>query len=201
MASGERTPQSVDSSHKDPAWFHFTKIDPNNRNDLRCNYCGKITKGGAYRAKQHLVGGFRNTRACPKVPSHIREEIKEYMSKKQADKESIFQTPTFPVDDFDDEDPDLGIEVNSRGKRISSGQSSSRGSTLKTAKTKGPMDLFCRPSVEQFVKDRKEGKERQQTINEVVKKKERDWCARDIARFFFMMRQFRLMLLIMKVLK
>ena len=96
MASGERTPQSVDSSHKDPAWFHFTKIDPNNRNDLRCNYCGKITKGGAYRAKQHLVGGFRNTRACPKVPSHIREEIKSICQKNKLIRSQFSKLPPFP---------------------------------------------------------------------------------------------------------
>ena len=141
-------------------------------------------KRGAYRAKQHLDGAFRNIRAYPKVPSHIRGENKKVYVKKKANKESICQTPIFSVDDFDDEDPDLGMEVNSQGKRVSSEQSCSRGSTLKTTKTKGPMDLFCRTSAEQFKKDRKEEKERQQAINE-VKKKERDRCAHDIARWFY----------------
>ncbi|KAK6158067.1 hypothetical protein DH2020_005381 [Rehmannia glutinosa] len=43
-----------------------------------------VTKGGIYRAKQHLVGGHRNAKICPKCPDHVREEINDHMMKKVA---------------------------------------------------------------------------------------------------------------------
>lgn len=47
-----------EDSRKDLAWKYAYLADPKNRNDLTCNFCGKVAKGGAYRLKQHLVGGF-----------------------------------------------------------------------------------------------------------------------------------------------
>ena len=33
---------------KDIAWKHLYLVDPKNKNDLTCNFCGEIAKGGAY---------------------------------------------------------------------------------------------------------------------------------------------------------
>ena len=33
--------------------------------------------------KKHLVGGYRNVTVCKKCSDYVKEEIKEYMSKKK----------------------------------------------------------------------------------------------------------------------
>lgn len=48
-----------------------------------CNGCSKVMKDGVYRAKQHLVGGYQNVIGCKNVPEPIREESREYNSKKK----------------------------------------------------------------------------------------------------------------------
>lgn len=47
--------------------------DPNDTTRVTCNFCGKTT-GGINRAKQHLIGNFRNASKCTKCPQKIREE-------------------------------------------------------------------------------------------------------------------------------
>ncbi|XP_065621278.1 uncharacterized protein LOC136064046 [Quercus suber] len=44
------------NSRKDIAWKYAYLANQNNKNDLTCNFCEKVAKGGAYRLKQHLVG-------------------------------------------------------------------------------------------------------------------------------------------------
>ncbi|KAF2309358.1 hypothetical protein GH714_001722 [Hevea brasiliensis] len=53
---------------------------------LLVTFCSKVTKGGIFRAKQHLVGGFRNATMCKKCPTHVREELQEYMQQKASAK-------------------------------------------------------------------------------------------------------------------
>ena len=74
------------SNRKDPAWQYANLENPQNNNRFKCNFCGKISNGGVYRVKQHLAGGFRNITACPKCPTEVREEIREYMTKKRTEK-------------------------------------------------------------------------------------------------------------------
>ena len=40
------------NSRKDIAWKYAYLANQNNKNDLTCNFCGKVAKGGAYRLKQ-----------------------------------------------------------------------------------------------------------------------------------------------------
>ena len=56
-------------------------VNSHNINKFKCKLCGKDIIGGAYRVKQHLVGGYRNVTTCPKLSPHFREEVKEYISK------------------------------------------------------------------------------------------------------------------------
>ncbi|KAK8533909.1 hypothetical protein V6N12_047311 [Hibiscus sabdariffa] len=70
------------STPLDPA-RKYGKPDPLNRNNFLCNFCSKITKGGAYRMKQHLVGGFKNVTKCPQCSEHVREEVKNFMLKRE----------------------------------------------------------------------------------------------------------------------
>ncbi|XP_052210470.1 uncharacterized protein LOC127813510 isoform X1 [Diospyros lotus] len=145
MASDSDAPSgSFGSGRKDPAWKYNTLPDPKDINSLKCNFCGKITKGGVYRAKHHLVGGYRNTKVCPKCPSHVKEEIREYMSKKLEEKNN-----SDVILDFDDIDT-LGDDdevVFERGVKRPMSSSSSQGFTMqqKKQRMKGPLDLLLPP--------------------------------------------------------
>jgi len=127
MTSDSNAPSgSSGSGRKDPAWKYNTLPDPKDINSLKCNFCGKITKGGVYRAKQHLVGGYRNAKVCPKCPSHVKEEIREYMSKKLEEKNNSDVIPDF--DDIDtlglgDDDDDEVVFERSVKRPVSSSSS------------------------------------------------------------------------------
>ena len=71
---------------EDPVWLHVTQVNPNNNNNLKCNYYEVVTRGEICRAKQHIVGGYRNTTCCVKCPPHVREEIRDYMEKKTSER-------------------------------------------------------------------------------------------------------------------
>ena len=71
------------NSRKDIAWKYAYLANQNNKNDLTCNFYGKVAKGGAYRLKQHLVGGYRAIVGCQKCPKHVKEEVNQYMLRKK----------------------------------------------------------------------------------------------------------------------
>uniref|UniRef100_A0A9I9DRG0 BED-type domain-containing protein n=1 Tax=Cucumis melo TaxID=3656 RepID=A0A9I9DRG0_CUCME len=100
-----------------------------------CEFCSKVTKGRVYRLKHHLVGGYRNDTACRKCPDHMKEEIKDYMSKKKEIKEQRNLIVDIDVQDYGIEDEDEGsVSVNNRA--------TSSGLSLKKPRQKGPMDAF-----------------------------------------------------------
>ncbi|KAL0461334.1 UNVERIFIED_CONTAM: hypothetical protein Slati_0021000 [Sesamum latifolium] len=83
------------SNRKDPGWNYASLLDPNNTNSVKCNFCVKVHKGGITRRKQHLVGGFRSFKPCPKCPEYVRIEIREYLAKKKQLKEQMDAIPHF----------------------------------------------------------------------------------------------------------
>ncbi|KAL6515292.1 hypothetical protein OROHE_018924 [Orobanche hederae] len=68
---------------KDPGWNYVVLETPGNKNNLISNFCKVVTKGGIRRAKEHIVGGFRNTKIYKQCPPNVREEIAKYMQEKQ----------------------------------------------------------------------------------------------------------------------
>ncbi|KAL6545254.1 hypothetical protein OROGR_009128 [Orobanche gracilis] len=52
--------------NKDVAW-KYRALSEGSSVRLCCNFCGKVTTGGVFRMKEHLVGGKRNATACTKV--------------------------------------------------------------------------------------------------------------------------------------
>ena len=82
---------------KDSGWKYGYLADPKNKNNITCSFCSKEAKGGIYRLKQHLVGGFRNIIACQKCPEHVKVEIREFMQKKKDEKDDLNLLP-----DYDD---------------------------------------------------------------------------------------------------
>ena len=77
---------SVSNTSADPGRKYTTQLDPKNRNDFRCHFCGNIYKGGVYRIKCHFVGGFSSVVECSSCPSHVKEETKAYMQQKEVSK-------------------------------------------------------------------------------------------------------------------
>lgn len=177
-------------SRKDPGWKYATQ-NPNDKNSITCNFCQKVTNGGIYRAKQHLIGGQRNAKACAKCPDHVKEELREYMSKKKMEKEQedmlLTHMPDFDDIDDEDEDEDDVQEIDQRGKRVSSSKGSSKSvqSKLKKPRQKGPMDAYFTPDPEMIVKGRKNEKGKQTTINDHYKKEAREKACQYFARWMY----------------
>ncbi|XP_059658609.1 uncharacterized protein LOC132304927 [Cornus florida] len=136
-----------DGSRKDPAWNYSHLENPNDTNAVTCNFCAKVTKGDIYRAKQHLAGGYRNVSACTRCLSSVREEIKEYMSKKKEEKDQMNLLPNDDINFIDGEDEDDVVEVTNWGKRVASAGSASVNSS-KRQKQKAPIDLYFTPRPE-----------------------------------------------------
>lgn len=79
-------------------------------------------------------------------------------------------------DDMDKDDI-VGLKIKS------SKEVSSKSFNVKKPKVKGPMDIFCTPSAEKILQDRKRMK--QTTMNEICKKELRDKACRDIAKWMY----------------
>ncbi|GMP99210.1 hypothetical protein CsSME_00046772 [Camellia sinensis var. sinensis] len=179
-----------ESNRKDPAWQYAHLVEENNLNKFECNFCGKVSNGGVYRVKQHLAGGYRNVTACPKCPSHVREEIREFMSKKKTQKEEMNMLPDFDDMDMEDEDDDVvEINVNQHCKLTSSSQGSSKSkSKSKMPKRKGPMDVYFTPNPESVVKNRRDqakGKQTKIDANDPYKKEMRARALQRFARWMY----------------
>ncbi|KAD2392944.1 hypothetical protein E3N88_39921 [Mikania micrantha] len=72
----------------DPARKYGTQ-DPKARNNITCNFCGKVCKAGIYRLKQHLVEGFKNVSDFPKCLSHVHCEEVDVSNVAQRKKASV----------------------------------------------------------------------------------------------------------------
>ncbi|CAL9111177.1 unnamed protein product, partial [Musa textilis] len=104
-------------------------------------FCDKTTKCGIFRAKQHLVGNFKNTTACKKCPLEVKEELLSYMNEKKITKnESYGNLPEDDVEYLRDEEEDYSLSINQSGKKVSDRRGKEVVSTKKAKK--GPMDLY-----------------------------------------------------------
>ncbi|RVW73543.1 hypothetical protein CK203_062078 [Vitis vinifera] len=186
----------VDSSasgRRDPGWKYGRLVNEKDLNTIICIFCDKVTKGGIYRHKQHLVSGYRNAKKCRKCLEHVREEMKEYMSSKKNQKEQMNMGSEYVNEDlFGLEDEDIGEEINSRTNitNISSGGSNRGGSggrtfSSKKPRQKGPMDHFFTPNAEMVVQNQRSGKMNQTTINDAYKKEARERACTLITRWMY----------------
>ena len=74
------------NGRRDLEWKYVHLVNEKDLNIIICIFCDKVTKGGIYKHKQHLVGGYRNVKKCIKCPEHVREEMEEYMSSQEKSK-------------------------------------------------------------------------------------------------------------------
>ncbi|CAL9234761.1 unnamed protein product [Arabidopsis halleri] len=113
----------------DPVTKHAAPI-PSKYGSWTCIYCKKVTNGGVQRAKQHIVGGFRNVTQCYLVPPNVREEIKDFMLKNVEIKATtqMMPPPGTSYDDYDyEEEEEVEVLASKKGKPP-------------VKKHKGPMD-------------------------------------------------------------
>ncbi|XP_073137903.1 uncharacterized protein [Henckelia pumila] len=170
---------------KDPTWNYGTLVDPKNTNKMKCNFCGKITNGGIYRHKKHLVGGNRNTKTCPKCPDHVKEEIGSYMSKRKEVKHQMDVIPHFV--EVAEQQEYLAVEEAARSERkrpISIGKCSNHSPDFQRKKLKqtGPIDLYFRKDVDEIVQH---GKKKDGKLYDENKKQLRENALQRFARWMY----------------
>ncbi|XP_058179301.1 uncharacterized protein LOC131298043 [Rhododendron vialii] len=185
---------SENSSKKDPGWKYCEKVEPHNNTKLKCIFCNEVKNGGVSRIKQHLAGGAkRNTAACRRCPPEVREEMREFIRKRDEAKSQIKSIPD--IDDaMNDDDYDLDldddiIESNPRSKKSSthgSTTSASIHSKPKKPRNIEPLDTYYTPEPEVVVENRKaKGKQPKIDENEPYKKILKDRAHQAIARWIY----------------
>ena len=170
------------SERKDPGWKYARLPNEQDLNTIICIFCDKVTKGGIYRHKQHLVGGHRNAKKCTKCSVHVRQEMKDYMNGKKNQKEQLKMRNEDLYEDFEDIDE----EVNSRrvAYNITRGGSNRGRGSVKRSREKGPMDHFFTLNAEAVVQNRS-GKMTQTTMNDAYKKEARENACSLISRWMY----------------
>ncbi|KAI5006991.1 hypothetical protein ZWY2020_046939 [Hordeum vulgare] len=62
----------------DPGWNYGYWWKPPDINIVVCNLCGKITKGGIKRHKEHLAATGGDATWCPNATTQLRREMLDY---------------------------------------------------------------------------------------------------------------------------
>ncbi|KAH6767242.1 hAT dimerization domain-containing protein / transposase-like protein [Perilla frutescens var. hirtella] len=162
---------SIDSSG-DPTRKYRTP-DPNNKVHWTCSFCTKVLKGGSYRMKQHLVGGFKSCTKCPKCPEHVRVEMGNYMLKKAHSKQSSQMMPQsqhLPIDENEDEEDMDTLGSSSKPKSVPP-----------MKKMKGHLDVMFGSNP----RPRPGSKNERKTIFDTCDKACRDKACDKISNFFY----------------
>ena len=161
------------SERKDSGWKYAWLPNEKDLNTIICIFCDKVTKGGIYRRKQHLVGGHRNAKKCMKCSVHVRQEMENYMNEKKNKKDQLKMRNEDLYEDFEDIDE----EVESRRVR---GSNRGRGNA-KRSREKGSMNNFFTPNAKAIVQNRS-GKMTQTIMNDAYQKEAREKACSLIAR-------------------
>ncbi|KAL6578942.1 hypothetical protein OROMI_009158 [Orobanche minor] len=139
----------------------------------------KVTKGGVFRMKEHLVGGKRNATKCPNATEEVRKEVLDFMNAKKQSKE-VVDLNEFEVGDYD-EDDDVLMQPHGPQPLVCG----STTSTLhKTQKMKGPMDVYFTPDPEVVVMKRK-GRQPKIDENDGAKKELKKRACQAFARWMY----------------
>ena len=166
------------SERKDPGWKYARLPNEQDLNTIIYIFCDKVTKGGIYRHKQHLVGGHRNAKKCMKCSVHVRQEMEDYMIGKKNQKEQLKMIN----EDFEDIDEE--VESRRVASNITRGGSNRGRGSVKRSREKEPMDHFFTPNAEVVVQNWS-GKMTQTTINDAYKKEAREIACSLISRWMY----------------
>jgi hypothetical protein len=84
-----KTDKARKASSNDPGWKYGYWANLVNRDQVTCTLCDTIVSGGIKRLKQHLAGGYGDTKICSKTTTAIRKEMRDYLESKRS-KRAIF---------------------------------------------------------------------------------------------------------------
>ncbi|KAH1221743.1 hypothetical protein GmHk_12G035088 [Glycine max] len=178
------TASATRKNKADPGWKYCHSLVEGDTNTIVCNFCGKITKGGITRAKQHLIGKSGNVAACKKTPPNVIEELKEYMATKKSG--TTYSTSgsgnMANIRDFEFGEP-IGCDGSEEDEFADSCNAAASAKT-KCGTKKGPMDKFCK-NPENAINRRKMEMLRQMNIKESMDKNEVLKVHQHIARFWY----------------
>ncbi|KAJ1413707.1 Zinc finger, BED-type [Sesbania bispinosa] len=121
---------SIHSKRTDVVWKHCTPVRENDTNELFCNYCRKVMKGGITRGKQHLIGKAGNVTSCLLAPEAVKAEIRAAIDGKKQKQNEAFKKA---IQDIEAANEEECMEIGSYGDF-----------RLKDTR-KGPMDLYTQP--------------------------------------------------------
>ncbi|KAG5629242.1 hypothetical protein H5410_000959 [Solanum commersonii] len=131
------------SQKRDPAWAYGTPMGSNTK--VKCSFCNVTYNGGIFRHKKHLIGGYRDVKVCPNVPDKVKEEIKEYLLKKNEFKIQMNHEASMvnlvDNDEMDDDEVEVNMPMGPPSKHQRMPSSSGSGSSINST-TKGPMNLY-----------------------------------------------------------
>ncbi|XP_025980022.1 uncharacterized protein [Glycine max] len=183
-SSDAATASATRKNKADPGWKYCHSLVEGDTNTIVCNFCGKITKGGITRAKQHLIGKLGNVAACKKTPPNVVEELKEYMATKKSG--TTYSTSgsgnMVNIRDFEFGEP-IGCDGSEEDEFVDSCNAAASAKT-KCGTKKGPMNKFCKNS-ENTINRRKMEMLRQMNIRESMDKNEVLKVHQHIACFWY----------------
>ena len=81
--NNENYDPKVDKARKansnDPGWKYGYWANLQKPDKVTCTLCDTEVSGGIKRLKQHLAGGYGDTKMCPKTTTAIRKEMRDYL--------------------------------------------------------------------------------------------------------------------------
>jgi hypothetical protein len=81
--NNENYDPKVDKARKansnDPGWKYGYWANLQKPDKVTCTLCDTEISGGIKRLKQHLAGGYGDSKMCPKTTTTIRKEMKGYL--------------------------------------------------------------------------------------------------------------------------
>lgn len=163
----------------DPGWKFCKPYDAHDTSRCICNFCGKMTKGGITRMKEHLMAKPGNVAPCPECPKEVRDELWAILNdKKKKDSEAYERVRLNLLDDdclrgdSDEERAmDEGLEIATRenkNKKV----------------LKGQIDMYLQKP-ESAIAKKKNEKLRQESIRASCDKESTARVHQYIARFWY----------------
>ncbi|KAM0906231.1 hypothetical protein ACQ4PT_016912 [Festuca glaucescens] len=137
----------VDSD--DSAWSHCTLPDTNKKHSLMCNYCGKVCTSRITRIKLHLACIKKSGVApYPKVPSDVKDQMLALLLKKdEANQKKANELEKIRGEvDLDHSEGESLSEDDGNEVIVLKSRKGTSSSTC------GPIEKFCKPSIEVAVK-------------------------------------------------
>jgi hypothetical protein len=84
-----KTEKTRKASSNDSGWKYGYWANLKNRDQVTCNLCDTTVSRGIKRLKQHLEGGYEDTKICSKTTTAIIKEMRDYW-KSNRRKRAIF---------------------------------------------------------------------------------------------------------------